>query len=105
MESAIRGHYGAIGRGDFAAAYSYFGPTYRSVKGREAWISEEQTYGITGSTINFLDVTYADGTTAAATVDVTFRDGTGAPRFLISWLLVRENGAWKLDQQTSVERL
>lgn len=105
VKEAIRGHYGAIGMGEFAAAYSYFGPNYRKLEGRRAWISSEKTYGITASTINYLDVTYADGITAAATVDVTFQDDTGAPRFLVTWILVQENGAWKLDQQTSAERL
>ncbi len=105
VREAIRGQYGAIGRGEFAAAYSYFGPTYRELEGRRDWISSEKTYGITASPINYLDVTYADGITAAATVDVTFQDGTGAPRFLVTWILVRENGAWKLDRQTSAERL
>lgn len=105
VKAAVRGHYAAIGRGEFAAAYSYFGPTYRETEGRRGWISDEKTYGITASTINYLDVTYADGITAAATVDVTFQDRTGAPRFLVTWLLVKENGAWKLDRQTSAERL
>jgi hypothetical protein len=50
-------------------------------------------------------VTYADGITAAATVDVTFQDDTGAPRFLVTWILTKQNGAWKLDRQTSAERL
>lgn len=105
IKEAVRGHYGAIGRGEFAAAYSYFGPTYKKLEGRGAWISSEKTYGITASTVNYLDVTYADGITAAATVDVTFQDDTGAPRFLVTWILVKENGAWKLDRQTSAERL
>ena len=43
--------------------------------------------------------------TCGATVDATFRDGTGAPRFLIACILVKENGAWKLDQQTSARWL
>jgi hypothetical protein len=105
VKEAIRGHYGAIGRGEFTAAYSYFGPTYRKLEGRRAWISSEKTYGITASTINYLDVTYADGITAAATVDVTFQNDTGAPRFLVTWILTKQDGAWKLDEQTSAERL
>jgi Domain of unknown function (DUF4352) len=105
VKEAVRGHYGAIGRGDFAAAYSYFGPTHRKPEGRRAWISSEKTYGITASSINYLDVTYADGITAAATVDVTFQDDTGAPRILVTWILTKQNGAWKLDRRTSAERL
>jgi len=105
VKEAIRGHYGAIGRGEFTAAYSYFGPTYRKLEGRRAWISSERTYGITASTINYLDVTYADGITAAATVDVTFQNDTGARRFLVTWILTKQDGAWKLDEQTSAKRL
>lgn len=56
------------------------------------------------STINYLDVTYADGI-ATATVDVTLQDGTGAPRFLVTWILTKQDGVWKLDRQTSSERL
>lgn len=105
VKEATRGHYEAIGREEFAAAYSYFGPNYRKLEGRRAWISSQEIQGITASTINYLDVTYADGITAAATVDVTFQDDTGAPRFLITWILTKQNGAWKLDRQTSAERL
>ncbi len=105
VKEAIRGHYGAIGSGKFGEAYSYFGPTHRKLEGRRAWISSEKAYAITASTINYLDVTYADGITAAATVDVTFQDDTGAPRFLVTWILTKRDGAWKLDQQTSAERL
>ena len=82
-----------------------FSPTYRQLEGRRAWISSERTYGITASTINYLEVTYADSITAAATVDMTFQNDTGAPRFLVTWILTKQDGAWKLDQQTSAERL
>ena len=30
MAAAVRGHYEAIGAGNFEEAYSYFGPTLRS---------------------------------------------------------------------------
>jgi len=105
VKEAIRGHYEAGGRGEFAAASSYFGPTYRKLEGRRAWTSSEKTYGITTSPINYLDVTYADGITAAATVDVTFQDDTGAPRFLVTCILTKQNGARKLVRQTSAEGL
>ena len=106
VKEAIHGHYEAGGRGEFAAASSYFGPTYRKLEGRRAWTSSEKTYGITASPINYLDVTYADGITAAATVDVTFQDDTGAaPRFLVTWILTKQNGARKLVRQTSAEGL
>ncbi len=81
-----------------------FSPTYRQLEGRRAWISSERTYGITAPIINYLDVTYADGI-ATSTVDVTFQDDTGAPRFLVTWILTKQDGVWKLDRQTSSERL
>ncbi len=52
----MRGHYEAIGTGDFGRAYSYFDPTYWSMKGEEAWIIEEKSFQIIGSTINALKV-------------------------------------------------
>jgi hypothetical protein len=44
------------------------------------------------------------GTTATATVDVSFVDSTGTPRFVIVWSLLKEDGAWKLDEQISAQR-
>jgi hypothetical protein len=101
VEAAIRSHYEAIGAGNFEEAYSYFGPTFRNQVDQGSWVSSEESYQITGSTVNSLDVTYVDDTTATADVDVSFTDKTGTPRFLITWRLVKENGQWKLDDQVS----
>ena len=100
---AVRGHYEAIGAGNFEEAYSYFGPTFRSQHDAASWISAEQSYGIQGSTINSLTVDQVAGTTATATVDVSFVDNTGTPRFVIVWSLVKEGGQWKLDEQFSAQ--
>jgi hypothetical protein len=105
VEAAVRGHYGAIGTGDFEEAYSYFGPTFRSQHDQASWIAGEQSYQIQSSTINSLKVDEVLGTTATATVDVSFVDNTGTPRFLIVWSLVREGGQWKLDEQLSAQRM
>jgi hypothetical protein len=101
VEEAVRGHYEAIGRGDFEEAYSYFGPTMRSRQDEASWIASEQSYDIQSSTIHSLTVDEVLGTTATATVDVSFVDNTGTPRFIILWGLVQEDGAWKLDEQIS----
>jgi PASTA domain len=101
---AVRGHYEAIGRGDFEEAYSYFGPTMRSQYGEANWIAAEQSYEIQSSTIHSLTVEEVLGTTATATVDVSFVDNTGTPRFVIVWSLVKEGGRWKLDSQLSAQR-
>jgi eukaryotic-like serine/threonine-protein kinase len=105
VEAAVRGHYGAIGAGSFAEAYSYFGPTFRSQHDQASWISGEESFQIQGSTIHSLQVDEVLGTTATATVDVSFVDNTGTPRFFIVWGLVKEGGQWKLDRQFSSERI
>jgi hypothetical protein len=102
---AVRGHYEAIGRGDFEEAYSYFGPTMRSQYGEADWIAAEQSYEIQSSTIHSLTVDEVSGTTATATVEVSFVDNTGTPRFVIVWSLVKEGGRWKLDSQLSAQRV
>ena len=106
VEDAVRGHYEAIGRGDFEEAFAYFGPTMREeTGGEEFWIQGEEEAGITDSTINSLEVEEVSGETATATVDVSFEDNTGTPRFLISWNLIQETGEWKLESQVSAEKL
>jgi hypothetical protein len=102
---AVRGHYEAIGAGNFQEAYSYFGPTFRSQHDQDSWISGEQYYEIQSSTIHSLTVDVVLGTTATATVDVSFVDNTGTPRFVIVWGLVKEEGQWNLDQQFSAQRV
>jgi hypothetical protein len=101
VEEAVRGHYEAIGRGDFEEAYSYFGPTMRSRQDEASWIASEESYQIQSSKIHSLTVDEVLGTTATATVDVSFVDNTGTPRFVITWGLVKEGGQWKLDEQIS----
>ena len=105
VAAAVRGHYGAIGTGDFEEAYSYFGPTFRSQHDQASWIEGEQSYQIQSSKIYSLEVEEILGTTATATVDVGFIDNTGTPRFLIVWSLVKEGGQWKLDEQLSAQRI
>jgi hypothetical protein len=104
VESAVRGHYEAIGAGNFEEAYSYFGPTMRSRQDEASWIASEESYQIQSSTIHSLEVDEVLGTTATATVDVSFVDNTGTPRFVIVWGLVKEDGQWKLDEQISAQR-
>jgi hypothetical protein len=101
VEEAVRGHYEAIGRGDFEEAYSYFGPTMRSRQDQASWVASEESYEIDSSRIHSLTVEEVLGTTATATVDVSFVDKTGNPSFVITWGLVKEGGEWKLDEQIS----
>jgi len=105
VAAAVRSHYEAIGAGNFEAAYSYFGPSFRSQHDQASWIEGEQSYRIQDSTINSLEVDEVLGTTATATVDVSFVDNTGTPRFLIVWSLVKEGGEWKLNEQLSAQRI
>jgi Domain of unknown function (DUF4352) len=103
VEDAVRGHYEAIGIGDFEAAYSYFGPTMRSRQDEASWIASEESYEIQSSTIHSLTVHEVLGATATASVDVSFVDNTGTPRFVIMWGLMKEGGEWKLDEQISAQ--
>lgn len=105
VETAVRDHYDAIGAGDFERAYSYFGPTFRSTNTEEGWVDNERTNQIRGSTVNDVNVETVSGSTATAAVDVSFRDKTGSPRFVLTWDLVREDGGWKLDSQTSGQKV
>jgi hypothetical protein len=41
VAAAVRGHYEAIGAGNFEEAYSYFGPTMRSETDEANWIAGE----------------------------------------------------------------
>jgi hypothetical protein len=104
VAAAVRGHYEAIGVGNFDEAYSYFGPTMRGQHDEANWIEGEQSYEIQGSTIHSLTVDEVSETTATATVDVSFVDNTGTPRFLIVWGVVKVRGQWKLDAQISAQR-
>jgi len=83
-------------------AYSYFGPSFRARTTEEEWVAEEETFGITGSTVNSVEVgEVSEDGTFTATVDVSFEDETGTPSFVIEWALVEEDGRWKLDEVLS----
>lgn len=105
VEETLRGHYEAIGDGDFVEAYSYFGPTFRSANSEESWIDEEESQGITDSTVHSVEVTSISDSTAQANVDVSFEDNSGSPNFLLEWSLVQEDGEWKLDELLEGEQI
>jgi len=102
--AAVRGHYGAIGAGNFEEAYSYFGPTLRSQQDEANWIAGEESSEILSTTINSLEVNEVSGNTATATVDLSTLNKTETGRFHIVWILVKEGGEWKLDHQLSGQR-
>ena len=104
VAAAVRGHYEAIGAGNFEEAYSYFGPTLRSQTDEATWIAGEESSQIQSITINSLEVTEVSGSTATATVDFSSINKTVTARFHIVWMLVKEGGEWKLDHQLSGQR-
>jgi hypothetical protein len=104
VAAAVRGHYEAIGAGNFEEAYSYFGPTLRSQLNEASWIAGEESSQIQSMAINFLKVNEVTGNTATATVDVSSINKTETARFHIVWMVVKEGGEWKLDHQLSGER-
>jgi hypothetical protein len=105
VAAAVRGHYEAIGAGNFEEAYSYFGPTLRSQQDEASWVAGEESSQIQSTTINSLEVNEVSRNTATATVDVSSINKTETARFHIVWMLVKEGGAWKLDQQLSGQRI
>jgi hypothetical protein len=105
VATAVRGHYGAIGAGNFEEAYSYFGPTMRSQTNKANWIAGEESSQIQSVAINSLEVNEVSGSTATATVDFSSINKTETARFHIVWMLVKEGGEWKLDHQLSGERI
>ena len=105
MAAAVRGHYEAIGAGNFEEAYSYFGPTLRSQTNEASWIAGEESSQIQSITITFLEVNEVSGNTATATVDLSTLNKTETGRFHIVWILVKEGGEWKLDHQLSGQRV
>ena len=105
VAAAVRGHYEAIGAGNFEEAYSYFGPTLRSQTNEASWIAGEESSQIQSITINFLEVNEVSGNTATATVDISSINKTETARFHIVWVLVKEGGEWKLDHQLSGQRV
>src|SRR5215208_1460210 len=105
VAAAVRGHYDAIGAGNFEEAYSYFGPTMRSETDEANWIAGEESSQIQSITINSLDVNEVSGSTATATVDFSSINKVETARFHIVWMLVKEGGEWKLDHQLSGQRI
>jgi eukaryotic-like serine/threonine-protein kinase len=105
MADAVRGHYEAIGAGNFEEAYSYFGPTMRSETDEANWIAGEESSQIQSITINSLEVNEVSGSTATATVDFSSINKAETARFHIVWMLVKEGGEWKLDHQLSGQRI
>jgi len=103
--AAVRGHYEAIGAGNFEQAYSYFGPTMRSETNEANWIAGEESSQIQSITINSLEVNEVSGSTATATVDFSSINKAESARFHIVWMLVKEGGEWKLDHQLSGQRI
>jgi hypothetical protein len=105
VAGAVRGHYEAIGAGNFEEAYSYFGPTMRSETDEANWIAGEESSQIQSITINSLEVNELSGSTATATVDFSSVNKVQTARFHIVWMLVKEGGEWKLDHQLSGQRI
>jgi eukaryotic-like serine/threonine-protein kinase len=105
VAAAVRGHYEAIGVGNFQEAYSYFGPNMRSQTNEAHWIAGEESSQIQSITINSLEVNEVSGSTATATVDFSSINKTETARFHIVWMLVKEGAEWKLDHQLSGQRI
>lgn len=103
IEDLVYSHYEAIGDGSFSTAYSNFGPTFRASNSEFEWVAEQESFDITGSTVEYVEVLSVSGNSARAAVDVSFEDETGTPSFSLEWELLKEDGAWKLDSVSGGE--
>ena len=93
------------GNSTSGAIPTYFNPTYRGTADEGRWVADEESQGITGSTVHSVEVGEVSGGAATAEVDVSFEDDAGSPRFRITWRLVEEGGRWKLDEQLSAQNV
>ena len=57
----------------------YRGPTYRGTIDEGKWIADEESHGITGSTVHSLEVSAVSVSAATAEVNMGFEDNTGSP--------------------------
>jgi hypothetical protein len=57
----------------------YRGPTYRGTIDEGKWIADEESHGITGSTVHSLEVSEVSVSAATAEVNMGFEDNTGSP--------------------------
>ena len=57
----------------------YRGPAYRGTIDEGKWIADEESHGITGSTLHSLEVSEVSVSAATAEVNMGFEDNTGSP--------------------------
>ena len=103
IEATVRGHYEAIGAGDYHKAYNYFGSVMRNVVGAEGWIEAQKRFcpvvhphGVDVKDVRVSEVT---GDKAVATADVKFKHTCGESHWIFAWHLKNESDGWKLASQ------
>jgi hypothetical protein len=104
IEATVRGHYEAIGAGDYDRAYSYFGSVMRNVVGAEGWIEARKNEYCPvvhphGADVKDVRVSEVNGDKAVATADVRFKHTCGESHWIFAWRLNNESDGWKLASQ------
>lgn len=103
IQASVRGHYEAIGVGDYEKAYSYFGLVERAQVGSEEGWTEGQTRfcPVESARIESIEAGGIDGDRATATANVNYAQTCGESDWTFIWNLLKEDGTWKLDSQES----
>lgn len=113
IQSTVRGFYTALGTGDYGKAYSYYGPTTRRKTSKQTFTDDwergqrNSKDPVTGMTINSLSIDNVSVPKAMVTADVSkqYRSGsTDSVHLIETWILVKEDGQWKLDSLFSKEQ-
>jgi len=108
-EDTVTRYLAALKSGDFDAAYGLVSPAMRQGKSREVWVKEQKS-GMAFADVKIFDYHVYPGKVDDAKAEVPnvlssqdrFVNQLGLTEHEL-YTLVREDGAWKVDQQVIVE--
>jgi hypothetical protein len=108
-EDTVRRYLGALKAGDFNAAYDVISKAMKQGKEREVWVKEQKA-GMAFADVKIFDFDVYPGKAEGDTAHVPnvlssqdrFVNQLGLTEYEL-YTLVREDGAWKVDQQVIVE--
>jgi hypothetical protein len=108
-EETVRRYLGALKAGDFNAVYDVISKAMKQGKEREVWVKEQKT-GMAFADVKIFDFQVYPAKVEGAVARVPnvlssqdrFVNQLGLTEYEL-YTLVREDGAWKVDQQVIVE--
>ena len=108
-EDTVRRYLGALKTGDFDAAYDVVSKAMKQGKDREVWVKEQKA-GMSFADVKIFDFQVYPGKIEGVQARVPnvllsqdrFVNQLGLTEYEL-YTLVREDGAWKVDQQIIVE--